>query len=137
MLSWGWRRAFIAFAAGLLADLALPPVNFFAVMFISLPVLVWLIDGASGNANASLFGRLRPAFVTGWWFGFGSFTGGLFWIGNALWIEADQFAWALPLAVFGLPAFLALFYGVAAAIARLLERRVWTNSGAGSRLWTG
>lgn len=119
MLSWGWRRAFIAFAAGLLADLALPPVNFFAVMFISLPVLVWLIDGASGNANASLLGRLRPAFVTGWWFGFGYFTGGLFWIGNALLIEADQFAWALPLAVFGLPAFLALFYGVAAAIARL------------------
>lgn len=119
MLSWGWRRALIAFAAGLLSVLALAPVNFFVIMFVSVSVLVWLIDGASGKADAGMVGRLRPAFVTGWWFGFGYFTGGLFWLGNALLIEADQFAWALPLAVFGLPAFLALFYGAATALARL------------------
>nr|WP_244598119.1 apolipoprotein N-acyltransferase [Pseudohoeflea suaedae] len=119
MLTWGWRRMALAFLAGLVSVLALSPVNFFPAMFISLPVLVWLIDGASGAANAGLAGRLRPAFATGWSFGFGYFVGGLWWLGAALLVEADAFAWALPLAVLGLPALLAIFYGLAAALARL------------------
>ncbi len=119
MLSWGVRRALIAFLAGAVAVLALPPVNFFAVMFVSLPVLVWLIDGASGSGEASFIGRLRPAFMSGWWFGFGYFVAGLWWLGNALLVDAAGMAWALPLAVLGLPAGLAIFYGLAAAFARL------------------
>ena len=35
-------------------------------------------------------------------------------------MQADQFAWALPLAVVGIPLLLALFYGLAAVVARLL-----------------
>ena len=38
-------------------------------------------------------------------------------------VEADSFAWALPLAVVGIPVVLAFFYGFAAAVARLL----WTD----------
>lgn len=120
MLSWGGKRMILAFLAGALAVLALPPFNFFAVLFLSFPVLVWLLDGASGPAEAGVVGRLRPAFATGWWFGFGYFVAGIWWLGNALLVEADGFAWALPLAVLGLPAVLALFYGAAAALARLL-----------------
>ena len=120
MLSWGVKRIVLAFGAGALAALALPPFNFFAVLFVSFPVLVWLLDGASGPADAGVLGRLRPAFATGWWFGFGYFVAGLWWLANALLVEADSFAWALPLAVLGLPAALALFYGAAAAVARLL-----------------
>ena len=120
MLAWGIRRVAIAFAAGALSVLALPPFNFFAVLFVSIPVLVWLLDGASGAPGAGFLGRLRPAFATGWCFGFGYFTAGLWWLANALLVESDQFAWAVPLAVFGLPAFLAIFYGVAAALARAL-----------------
>ncbi|MND77154.1 Apolipoprotein N-acyltransferase [compost metagenome] len=44
---------------------------------------------------------------------------GLWWIGTALLVDAQQFAWAIPLAVLGLPAFLAIFYGLAAMVARL------------------
>lgn len=120
MLVWGIKRALLALLVGALSVLALPPFNFFAVMFISMPVLVWLLDGASGPAEAGFFGRLRPAFATGWWFGFGYFTAGLWWLANALLVDGDGFAWALPLAVFGLPAFLALFYGFAAAFARMI-----------------
>jgi len=120
MLSWGVKRIVLALLAGALAVLALPPFNFFAVLFVSFPVLVWLLDGASGPAEAGFLGRLRPAFSTGWWFGFGYFVAGLWWLGNALLMEAESFAWALPIAVLGLPAFLALFYGVAAAAARVL-----------------
>lgn len=124
MLSWGGKRILLSMFAGALAVLALPPFNFFAVLFVSFPILVWLLDGASGPADAGPLGRLRPAFMTGWWFGFGYFVAGLWWLGNALLVEADSFAWALPIAVLGLPAVLAVFYGVAAAVARLL----WSDS---------
>ncbi|WP_417425719.1 apolipoprotein N-acyltransferase [Hoeflea sp.] len=120
MLSWGARRIGLALFAGALSVLALPPFNFFAVLFVSFPILVWLLDGASGPADAGVLGRLRPAFATGWWFGTGYFVAGLWWLGNALLVEADTFAWALPLAVLGLPALLAIFYGVATALARLM-----------------
>lgn len=120
MLSWGLKRAALAALAGALAVLALPPFNFFAVLFVSLPVLVWLLDGASGAADSGVLGRLRPAFATGWWFGFGYFTAGLWWLANALLVDAESFAWALPIAIFGLPALLALYYGAATALARLM-----------------
>ena len=119
MLLSGTRRALAAFLAGLIGVLALPPFGFFAALFASFPVLVWLIDGASAAPGAGLLRRLAPAFRIGWFFGFGYFLGGLWWLGNALLVEADDFAWALPFAVFGLPAFLALYYGFAAALARL------------------
>lgn len=114
----GWRRALLAFVAGAGAALAQPPFDFFAACFIAFPILVWLLDGAVGSGRGPLM-RLLPAFTTGWWFGFGYFLLGLWWIGNALLVDADNFAWAWPFAVVGLPAFLALFYGLAAFLARL------------------
>ena len=39
----------------------------------------------------------RFHFLTGWLFGFGYFVAGLWWLGHALLIDADEFAWALPL----------------------------------------
>lgn len=114
----GWRRALLAFLAGALTVLALAPFDFFAICFVTFPVLVWLLDGATADPGAGLLGRLRPAFSAGWWFGFGYFVSGLWWIGNALLVEADNFAWALPLAIVILPAFLAVFYGLATAFAR-------------------
>ncbi|WP_439614899.1 apolipoprotein N-acyltransferase [Shinella sp.] len=119
MLLSGTRRALAAFLAGLIGVLALPPFGFFAALFVSFTLLVWLLDGATAAPGAGFIRRLAPAFRIGWFFGFGYFVGGLWWLGNALLVEADDFAWALPLAVFGLPAFLALYYGFAAALARL------------------
>jgi len=115
----GWRRALVAFLAGALAVLAQAPYDFFAVCFVSFPVLVWLIDGATGEPSDGWLKRLRPAFAIGWWFGFGYFLAGLWWIGEALLVEADSFAWALPFAVIGIPLALAFFYGFATTVARL------------------
>lgn len=124
MLLDGWRRAVVAIVAGAVCALALPPLDFFAPAFLSFPVLVWLLDGASGDPRKRWSRGLRQAFFIGWLFGFGYFVAGLWWLGNALMVEADEFAWALPLAVLGLPAVLALFYGLACAFARLL----WSDS---------
>ena len=120
ILLWGWRRFLAAFMAGALAVLTQAPYDFFAAGFVSFPVLVWLIDGATADSPSRLLGRLSPAFAVGWWFGFGYFVAGLWWVGGALLVEAESFAWALPLAVLALPAAMAVFWGLAAALARLL-----------------
>jgi apolipoprotein N-acyltransferase len=120
MLLWGVRRMLLAIAAGAVGALALPPIGFFAVLFVSFPLLVWLMDGLSSHPDGSRLSRLRSAFFLGWLFGFGYFVAGLWWLGNALLIEADEFAWAIPLAVLGLPALLAVFYGLATAVASAL-----------------
>ena len=119
MLLGGMRRAVLAIAAGAIGALALPPFGFFAALFISFTLLVWLMDGSTGNPDGGVLARFRSAFWLGWLFGFGYFVAGLWWLGNALLVEADDFAWAIPFAVLGLPAFLAIFYGFAALIARL------------------
>jgi apolipoprotein N-acyltransferase len=124
ILLWGWRRALLAFLAGGVAALSQPPFDFFAVCFISFPVLVWLLDGASGQAGEGWLRRAVNSFAVGWFFGFGYFAAGLWWTGNALLVEAELFAWAVPLAVLGLPAVLAIFYGLATLLARLL----WSDS---------
>ena len=120
ILLWGWRRAVAALLAGAIAALTQPPFDFFAAGFVSFPILVWLIDGAASQPGERLLRRLFRPFTIGWWFGFGYFLAGLWWTGNALLVEAELFAWALPLAILGLPALLAVFYGLAAMIARLL-----------------
>lgn len=120
ILQWGWKRALLAMFAGAIGNLAMEPVGFFVAFFFSFTLLTWLMDGAASSPGSGWLGRLGSSFLLGWLFGFGYFTGGLWWIGNALLIEADQFAWALPLAIIGLPAVLALYYGLALALARLL-----------------
>ena len=115
----GWRRGLTAFLSGAVATLTQPPFDIFIAGFLAFPLLVWLIDGAIPHRDKGPIKRFLPAGIIGWWFGFGYFVSGLWWIGTALLVDAEQFAWAIPLAVLGLPAFLAIFYGAGAMIARL------------------
>ncbi|PWL19463.1 apolipoprotein N-acyltransferase [Falsochrobactrum shanghaiense] len=115
----GWQHALAAFLAGAFLTLTQPPFDILFAGFVSFPLLVWLIDASRFDSDKGLIRRLLPAAITGWWFGFGYFVAGLWWIGAALLVDADEFAWALPLAVLGLPAFLALFHAFAAMVARL------------------
>ena len=119
ILAWGWKRAAIALAAGILSALAMAPFNAWPVLFLTFPVLVWLIDGAAA-------GRLRgvpAAALSGFCFGFGYFVPGLYWTGYAFFVDAQTFAWLSPFAVLGLPAYLALYPALGFALARLL----WTR----------
>lgn len=109
----GRRRAAIAFGAGAVSVLAFAPVFASPILFLTLPVLVWLIDSAAGP---------RLAAWDGWWFGFGYFFFNLFWIGEAFLVEAEKFAVLLPFAVTLLPAGLALFWAAAAALAKAFWR---------------
>lgn len=116
VLAWGWRRALIAFAAGAASALAMAPFHAWPVLFVTFPVLVWLIDGAA----AGRWGRPLAAAWVGWCFGFGYFVAGIYWIGIAFLVDAKAFAWLIPFAVLGLPAYLAILTAVGAALAGLL-----------------
>ena len=119
ILSCGWKRAAIALVAGALSSLAMAPFNAWPVLFLTFPVMVWLIDGAGAGR-----GRGVPAAaMAGWWFGFGYFVPGLYWLGYAFLVDAQTFAWLMPFAVLGLPAYLALFTAAGFALARL----IWTR----------
>ncbi len=130
ILASGWRRRLIAVAAGATGALAMAPFNFFPALAIPMTVAVWLIDGCAETRQkppARWFRLGLPvaawrAFSVGWWWGLGYFLAGLWWLGAAFLVEADKFAWALPLGVVGLPAALAIFPGLGFMIARLL----WT-----------
>ncbi|KAB0267940.1 apolipoprotein N-acyltransferase [Microvirga brassicacearum] len=116
----GWRRALAAFAAGAAGALAMPPFGFLPALMVSLVPAIWLLDGATRDTRMR---TLKAAAVTGWFWGFGYFVAGLWWLGAAFLVEADQFAWALPFGVLGLPALLAFFTAFGFALARLL----WTG----------
>src|SRR5262245_50051468 len=122
----GWRRLAVAFIAGLASVTAIAPLHAWPILYLTLPCLIWLLDGASAQAAArkpaprgaaALWWRVRAAAAVGWWFGFGYFVAGLYWVGAAFLVEAKTFAFLLPLAVTGLPAALALFYALAAVLA--------------------
>jgi apolipoprotein N-acyltransferase len=119
MLSWGWRRAGIAFIAGAASTLGLAPFNAWPVLFLTFPIAVWLLEGCS----AGRLGGIMTAAIIGWWFGFGYFLAGLYWIGFAFLVDAKMFAWLLPFAVIGLPVGLAIFPALGFALARLM----WTR----------
>jgi len=119
VLSWGWRRALAAFAAGAASVLALPPFDAWPVLFFTFPILVWLVDGAAGGR----LGGLPSAAIAGWWFGFGYFLAGLYWVGYAFLVDAKTFGWLLPFAVVALPAGMACYTGLGLALARML----WTR----------
>jgi apolipoprotein N-acyltransferase len=158
----GVTRALIAFLAGAASTLGLEPIGLWPALFVTFPILVWLLDGVTApdwtkpasapgdDMRASLGARaavdaikktvgvatstrpspwsaawrhVAPAAAIGWWFGFGYFVAGLYWLGFALLVDAGTYAWFLPLAVIGVPAGLAIFTSLGVALARAL----WTR----------
>lgn len=113
----GWRRAGVAALAGAVSALAMPPFSVWPILFLTLPVAVWLIDGAAAETRTR--GALVAAGV-GFCFGFGYFLAGLWWIGSAFLVDADVFGWLLPFAVAGLPALLSTTTAAGFAAARLM-----------------
>ncbi len=133
VLAFGLRRAAIAFLAGAASALALAPVNAWPILFVTFPVVVWLVDGSA----AGRFSGVWHAALAGWCFGFGYFLAGLYWIGYAFLVDAKTFGWLLPVAVAGLPAYLALFTALGLGAARLIWVRGPTRVLALAAMLTG
>ncbi|MBY0613543.1 MAG: apolipoprotein N-acyltransferase [Beijerinckiaceae bacterium] len=120
ILAWSWERRLIALLSGACGALAMPPLDLLPALVIPFTAAIWLIDGSgSGRSRVSAAALLNAASI-GWWWGFGYFLAGLWWLGAAFLVDADEFLWAMPLGVIGLPAGLALFPALGFAVARLL-----------------
>ncbi len=125
----------MAAALGAVASAGLPPWGAVPLLIPAFTGLVWLIDG-SRQARAPL----AAAALAGWWFGVGHFASGLYWVAEALLVDADSHAWLIPFAVGGLAAGLGLFPALAAALTRMVVGAGWAV-GAGrvlafAGLWT-
>ncbi|WP_114395752.1 apolipoprotein N-acyltransferase [Oleisolibacter albus] len=109
-----WQRLGAAALAGAVTTLALPPADLIPVLWLTFPVLLWLLRGTGTPAQA---------FWTGWAFGFGHHLVGLYWISVALFVDIGKFWPVLPFAVCGLPALLAVYTGIATMAHRWARQR--------------
>lgn len=122
-----WRNRALAVLAGLGAALAHPP---FGVLpgLLGYALLLWLLDEIDGPRP------LRSAFLRGWLAGLGYFGLGTWWIGEAFLVDAANQGWMAPFAIVAMGGGLALFWGVAAVVYRLIRppgvRRVLVFAGA-------
>ena len=116
---------FSLFLAGAVMPLAYPPYFLTPIFYLSTACAFWVALNLLDSKKISFMAGL------GWCFGFGQFLTGLAWIGEAFLVEAELFLWALPFAVTGLPAGLALFHAVAFAVwAALYRRLAWSKPAA-------
>jgi len=116
----GWRRLVAALALGALAVLALPPFFGLPILFVSFTGLVWLIDGAAKGPGA-----WRRVLAAGWCFGFAHFSIGLYWITNALLVDAATHGWLAPFAVAGLSLYFAIYPALACLAASWAPPGAW------------
>ncbi|HCX14604.1 MAG TPA: apolipoprotein N-acyltransferase [Rhodospirillaceae bacterium] len=103
----GWRRLTASAIAGAVSIAAFPPISIVPVLWLSFPVLVWLLNGCSSRQEAA---------STGWAFGLGYFGASFYWITNAFYVDSEAFGiFAIP-AVAGLVAFFGLYTALVCAI---------------------
>ena len=97
------------------SSLSLPPYNYYLINFLTFSFFyILLIKIFEANKNKKLF------FFYGWLFGFGYFTSNLYWISISLTFD-DSFKFLIPLTIILVPAFLALFYGLASYLFLILK----------------
>ena len=100
---------------GVGTSLSLPPLNYLIVNFITLSLLfIFLIKKSKKTKNKKLL------FLYGWLFGFGYFFSNLYWISISLTFD-ENFKFLIPITLFFIPAFLALFYGLISFVFLILK----------------
>lgn len=108
-------RALLPCFLGGVAALGLPPTNFWWLMFLLVPAILWLFS----QQTAKLW---YHQFLFGWLVGFGYFITSQHWIGYAFFVDKSDL-WMMPFALSGLAGFLALYWGLAFLAAAKLHAR--------------
>lgn len=93
------NKKITALLLGLLSVVALPPFYQLYVLFITLSGLFLLTENSEKGSKA---------FAVGYWFGFGFFSLGFSWVGNALLID-ETTQWLYPLCLLGAGLFFGFF----------------------------
>ncbi len=90
---------------GALTSLSLPPYNYVFINFITISLFFIYIF----HKKRSI--KKKYPFLYGWFFGFGYFLTNLYWISISLKFD-ENFSFLIPVALFLIPLFLGMFYGV-------------------------
>ena len=91
---------------GVATSLSLPPFNYLIINFLTFTLFfLFLIKKFKTQKNKKFF------FLYGWLFGFGYFISNLYWISISLTFD-ENFKFLIPLVIFLIPGFLAIFYGL-------------------------
>ena len=91
---------------GAISSYSLPPYNYFIINFITFSLFFIFLTHKKKRLSNN-----RSFFKYGWYFGFGYFLFGLYWIAISLTFD-QSFKFLIPIAIILLPAFLAIFYGL-------------------------
>jgi apolipoprotein N-acyltransferase len=100
------QRKLPLFLAGCILATAFAP-TFFVPSLLTLGFFAQKVRTALSWKSAALYG---------FWFGLGFFTAGLYWIAIGVSVYIDDFWWAIPFALFGLPLILSPFVVLASVI---------------------
>ena len=108
-------ESIILILLGSFSSLSLPPFNYILINFLTFSFFyILLIKISEASKNKKLF------FIYGWLFGLGYFTSNLYWISISLTFD-ESFKFLIPLSAVLVPAFLALFYGLASFLFLILK----------------
>lgn len=103
--TFGWVRYVNLTLLGCLAALGQAPYYWWPILLISFGIFFHWISKQTY--------RPKINFADGWFFGFGFFIAGLYWISGALLVPGQNFQWLIPFAVAGIPGLLGVTTGLA------------------------
>jgi len=106
----GWSGRFVGLILGALAVLGQAPFHFWPLTILCFALLLARLKWASGAER-----RTRAGFSAGFWFAFGYFMAGTYWIGSAFIARGPEFVPIMPPMILGLGMLLAFFWGMAGA----------------------
>ena len=98
------------FFLGVITSFSLPPYNYFIINFFTFSLFFIFIINQKKSSIKNL-----EYFKYGWFFGLGYFITSLYWITFALTFD-ETFKILIPISLFLIPSFLAIFYGLAVYI---------------------
>ena len=101
-----------ALGLGVLLTSAFPPFYQIWVIFPALAITLYLCCQTSD---------WKRIIGIGYWFGFGFFASGFYWIGNALLVDIGKTGWMYPIALFLNGAFFGLFMIFPFAFTKLVK----------------
>jgi len=106
----------------MVTSLSLPPFNYFIINFFTFSLFFLFLINKCNKKNSSKF-----FFFYGWLFGFGYFISNLYWISISLSFD-QSFKFLIPITIFFIPAFLALFYGLISYFFVILKPKTIVSS---------
>ena len=108
-----WHNISI-FCSGAIATFAIPPISIHLFVF-ALGFGIFLISQSSS---------LKKIFLSGWFFGFGWFSFGLYWIGSAFLVTDTYHILLMPIAIVLLPSILSCFWVLAGLLTKLVTKKM-------------